>query len=56
MEKNSSKGRRALEWVPWIRWENHEIQCAPKGLETMESVKEYAEKKAAENGMSYVIL
>lgn len=54
--RNSGKSRRALEWIPWIRWENHEIQCAPVGMETMEAVKKYAEEKAAENGMEYTIL
>lgn len=52
----SQDSGRGLVWVPWIRWENHEIQCAPVGLETMEEVKEYAEKKSAENGMGYVIV
>lgn len=42
-------------WVPWIRWEDNTIQCAPVGLDTMEQVKEYAEKKSAENGMGYFI-
>lgn len=45
-----------MVWVPWIRWDNNTIQCAPVGLETMEQVKEYAEKESAENGMRYVIL
>lgn len=45
-----------MEWVPWIRWEDNTIQCAPAGLDTMEQVKAYAEKRSMENGMRYVIL
>lgn len=55
MSKNSSKGSSGLVWVPWIKWENDEIQCAPVGFETMEAVKKYADEKAAENGMKYTI-
>ena len=57
MKDTRNSGRsKSLVWVPWIRWENNEVQCAPVGLETIEAVKEYAEKRAAENGMSYVIV
>lgn len=45
-----------MAWVPWIRWEDNTIQCAPSGLDTLEQVKEYAEKRSVETGMGYVIL
>ncbi|EOS38041.1 hypothetical protein C808_03085 [Lachnospiraceae bacterium M18-1] len=45
-----------MAWVPWIRWEDNTIQCAPAGLDTMEQVEEYAERKSIENGMKYLIL
>lgn len=45
-----------MEWVPWIRWEDNTIQCAPAGLDTVEQVEEYAKRKSVENGMQYVIL
>lgn len=47
---------RGMAWVPWIRWEDNTIQCAPAGLDTMEQVKEYAERRSVETGMGYVIL
>lgn len=47
---------RGMAWVPWIRWEDNTIQCAPAGLDTLEQVKEYAEKRSIENGMKYMIL
>lgn len=52
MERN----RSGMVWVPWIRWEDNTIQCVPAGLDTLEQVEEYAEKKSAENGMRYQIV
>lgn len=56
MEAGKYRDYRGLVWVPWIRWEDNTIQCAPAGLDTMEQVKAYAEKRSIENGMRYVIL
>lgn len=53
MEIEHSSG---MVWVPWIRWEDHTIQCAPVGMDTLEKVKEYAENKSHENGMRYEII
>lgn len=56
MAAGKYKDHRGLVWVPWIRWEDNTIQCAPAGLDTMEQVEEYEEKRSMENGMRYVIL
>ena len=56
MAAGKHSSHRGMVWVPWIRWEDNTIQCAPIGLDIMEQVEEYAEKRSMENGMRYVIL
>lgn len=56
MESGQHGNVKGIDWVPWIRWEDNTIQCVPAGLENIDQVKEYADKKSAENGMGYLIL